>query len=119
MHEHRPFALVVDDEPLIAMNAVDMLESLGFEAVETFDAAHALDALRQRDVDLLFTDIDMPGTMNGIALADFAKRQWPNIRIVIASGRMVPDAGQIPSTARFLTKPYNERQIALALKGMF
>jgi two-component system, response regulator PdtaR len=101
------------------MNAVDMLEDLGYRAVETFSAEDALSVLREHDdIALVFTDIDMPGTMNGLGLAALVDETWPDIRILIASGRAIPSAGEIPSKARFLTKPYASHHLALALKGM-
>ena len=115
----RPLALVVDDEPLIAMNAVDMLEDLGYRALEASNADSALAVLRENnDIALVFTDIDMPGSMNGLSLAALIDRTWPEIRILIASGRAIPAAGEIPAKARFLIKPYAGHHLALALKGM-
>jgi two-component system, response regulator PdtaR len=115
----RPKALVVEDEPLIAMNAVDMLEDLGYQALETFSADDALAVLRaNNEIALVFTDIDMPGSMNGLGLAALVDQTWPDIRILIASGRAIPAAGEIPPKARFLTKPYASHHLALALKGM-
>ncbi len=101
------------------MNAADMLEDLGYRALEALNADSALSVLREnKEVALVFTDIDMPGSMNGLSLAALIDKTWPEIRILIASGRSIPSAGEIPSKARFLTKPYAGHHLALALKGM-
>ncbi|MCJ2086257.1 response regulator [Methylobacterium sp. E-005] len=104
-----PFALVVDDEPLILMEAVSILEEAGFQMLE---AAHAVQALRvlgqhHARVKLLFSDVDMPGDMDGFALAREVARCWPLIAIVLASGRAKPGPGDLPEGATFISKPFS------------
>ncbi|WP_224004651.1 response regulator [Aureimonas sp. SA4125] len=99
--------LVVDDEPLVRMNAVDMFEDLGFEVVEAADGAAALVILEARpDVSLLFTDCRMPG-ISGPELAKIASQRWPDLRIVLVSGYVNLDQVEWP----LVGKPYDTETI--------
>lgn len=99
--------LIVEDEPLLRMDAVDFIEEAGFEAVEAANADEAIAVLTSRaDVDIMFIDIEMPGSMDGIKLARAVRSMWPPIAIVVASGRVVPAAGQLPGGVPYLKKPY-------------
>src|SRR5579872_1715818 len=96
-HSPAPVVLVVEDEALIRLLAVDLLEEEGFSVLEATDAANALQLLEKReDVSVLFTDIQMPGAMNGLDLAARVHERWPNIRLLLTSG-MAPSRGEIPS----------------------
>jgi CheY-like chemotaxis protein len=99
--------LVVEDEPLIRMNAADLFEDEGFEVVEAATARAALAILEKRngEVDALFTDVDMPGDMNGLELAGIVHGRWPHIAIVVTSG-VVRVSGSLPGNGVFLEKPY-------------
>lgn len=99
--------LVVEDEPLIRMTAVDMLEDAGFAVQEASNAHEAIERLR-RDPDLhvLFTDVTMPGSMDGLALAHHAARDYPRIGVVIVSSHPAPAPHLMPEGALFLAKPY-------------
>jgi len=115
----RPIALVVDDEPLIEMEAVDVFHDLGYEAIGTRNADQAMLILRARDdVALVFTDIEMPGTMNGLVLAAIIEATWPGIQVLVTSGRTTPPDEMLLGRARFLPKPYDARQIERALALM-
>jgi CheY-like chemotaxis protein len=97
--------LVVDDDPLVRFVAVQVLAEAGFETIEAGDAAQALDALRSSDrIDVLFTDVRMPGPMNGFELALVARRKWPKLRVIITSAYF--DKSDIPSGTDFLHKPW-------------
>ena len=99
--------LVVEDDFLISMWADDALRDAGYSTVVAKDARAALDFLEAEDeIDLLFTDIDMPGAMDGLQLASDVKDRWPLIPIIIASGKHRPSPGDMPSQAVFLPKPY-------------
>jgi CheY-like chemotaxis protein len=114
-------ALVAEDEVLVRMVAADMLEDAGFRVIEVGDAQAALDYLvDSSDVTLLFTDIDMPGRMDGIGLAQEVARCWPHIAIMVCSGRVKPPAGALPTRAHFISKPYSNAlvQQVLAEKGL-
>ncbi len=103
--------LVVDDEPLIRMNAVDMLFDAGFDVVEAADAAEALNAIADHpDVGLLFTDVNMPGQMDGLELAYRVHQLHPQIRLILTSGKVWLDPEELPDHGQFLGKPYHEQQ---------
>ena len=103
---HHHLVLIVDDEPLVRFFACEALEGAGFHVIEAASADHALKLLRSRnDVGVLFTDVNMPGRLDGMALARLVHKGWPNISIVVTSGR--PLTGRIPDDGAFLPKPYN------------
>ena len=104
-----PFALAVDDDPIILMDVSTILEEAGFRCHEADDGDATLRLLgRQADgVTLLFSDVEMPGDTDGFALARHVAREWPWIEIVIASGRIVPKAGDMPDKATFISKPFS------------
>jgi DNA-binding NtrC family response regulator len=108
-----PYALVVDDDPLILMHACDILEEAGFRFYEASsgDEAKVLLAQYADAVTLLFSDVEMPGETNGFALAHHVADQWPWIEIVIASGRITPAEGDMPEKATFLSKPFNNEMV--------
>lgn len=109
--------LIVDDEPLLRMDAVEFLEDAGFVTVEANGADQALEIMRSRsDIAALFTDIEMPGSMNGVELAFAVRAGWPPVMIVVASGRVTPQTRDLPVKARFLKKPYWPKDVILALR---
>lgn len=103
-----PTVLVVEDEPLVRMTAADELEEAGFHVLEAANADVALKVLEARadEVQVLFTDVDMPGSMDGLALAEQVNRRWPHIRLLISSGYACPQLGEIPDQGHFVPKPY-------------
>ncbi|WP_410218489.1 response regulator [Paracoccus sp. (in: a-proteobacteria)] len=114
-----PAILVVEDEVLIRMEAVDMLEDAGFRTYEAKSADAAMVILQTRpDIGLLFTDVDMPGSMNGLSLAAHVREQWPSIKIVIASGVIDLSQEDLPKGACFFPKPYPSSDIVERLKAM-
>jgi CheY-like chemotaxis protein len=103
----RPVVLIVEDETLIRMNAIEMIEADGFDVIEATGADDAILILEQRsDIRLIFTDIDMPGSMDGLKLAHFVKGRWPPIKIVATSGHAIIAESDLPEGSRFLAKPY-------------
>lgn len=99
--------LVVDDEAIVRMNAAEHLELEGYEVLEAENAAAALAALAVRpDVGVLFTDVHMPGELDGMELAREVHARWPDILILVTSGRLRPSNDDIPDDGRFLPKPY-------------
>lgn len=113
--KHRPI-LVVEDDGLIRMDLADVLSDSGFDVVEAANADQALALLEAGiPVKAMLTDIDMPGSMNGIKLANLTASRWPECRIIVISGRFSPDQGSLPQGARFLSKPISERQLSVAL----
>jgi DNA-binding NtrC family response regulator len=105
----RPVILLVEDDLLIRMSVADMLKSAGFDVVEATDAQAAQDILHRRgDIQVLFTDIQMPGPMNGLDLAYLVQDRWPHVFVIVSSGHLRPGGGDLPDRAVFLTKPYGE-----------
>ena len=117
-HMPVPFTvLIVEDESLVRMMAVDMLEDAGFQVIEapTGDAAWII--LQSRDdIDVLFTDIEMPGSLNGFGLANRVAEHWPHIRLVITSGRCRLTDEDVPDHGRFVPKPYFAAQVLTAFE---
>lgn len=109
--------LIVEDEPLLRMDAVDFMEEAGFDTLEACGADEAMRIMNSRDdIDAVFTDIEMPGSMNGIALAHAVREGWPPVGIVVASGRVCPENGDLPANVSFLKKPYRPRDVLSALR---
>ena len=105
----QPTALVVDDDALMRMDIADMLEQAGFLTLEAQDGDAALAVLERHEAEvaLLFSDVEMPGSCDGFALARAVSVRWPAISVVIASGRLVPQAGELPDGVRFIPKPFS------------
>ena len=109
----KPVVLVVEDEVLIRMNTVEIIKDAGFDVLEAANADEAIVLLEARlDIQVVFTDIDMPGSMNGIKLAQAVRGRWPPIKIIATSGHFKLKAGDLPDDGRFLPKPYTSRQVA-------
>jgi DNA-binding NtrC family response regulator len=108
-----PYALVVDDDALILMDASEILKDAGFRVYEAEDSDQAKALLNDKGahVTLLFSDVEMPGQTNGFALAHHVAERWPEIEIVIASGRIKPAPGDMPEKATFIGKPFNAAMI--------
>jgi CheY-like chemotaxis protein len=112
----RPVVLIVEDETLVRLNAVEMIETDGFEVIEATSADDAILILEQRnDIRLIFTDIDMPGSMDGLKLAHFVKGRWPPIKIIATSGHAKITESELPEGSRFLAKPYAAATITRAI----
>lgn len=104
--------LVVEDESLIRMAIADSLEENGFTVVEASDAKQALERLEQHpDITIVFTDVNMPGSMDGIRLAKAVRDRWPPVRIYVTSGHRRVDDSELPNEAVFIPKPYNSDTI--------
>ncbi len=111
--------LVVEDEMVLRMRAVDMVEDAGFTPVEAVDADEAFAILESRsDIALLFTDIQMPGSMDGLKLAHAVRERWPPIKIILVSGQLKPASIDIPANSRFFGKPLEAREMIGELQNM-
>lgn len=98
--------LVVEDDPLQRLAMLDLVEDAGFEAIEARDADQAVEILEGRaDIRVVFTDIDMPGSMDGLKLAAAVRKRWPPIEIIVTSGGRRPALDDLPVRATFLPKP--------------
>ena len=115
----RPVVLLVEDEWLLRMDAVEMIRSAGFDVVEAENADDAIEILEvRRDITLVFTDIQMPGSMDGLKLARAVRGRWPPIKIVATSGLVDVGEKDLPEGGRFLAKPYRPEQLADVLREL-
>jgi CheY-like chemotaxis protein len=116
---NRIVVLVVEDEPLVRALAVDVLEEAGFEVIEASNADYALIVLERRsDIRVIFTDVEMPGRLNGFELARIVQDHHHRVRIIVGSGRVCPRAGDIAPHTVFLPKPYAADALVRAVRGM-
>ncbi|PZQ62885.1 MAG: hypothetical protein DI544_01445 [Sphingomonas taxi] len=108
--------LIVEDELFVRMIGADALEEAGYAVLEAGSADEALQVLEKADhVEVLFTDIRMPGSMDGLRLAEVVHERWPNIRILVTSGDVRPSPDDIPDDGRFLAKPYRFQSLSREL----
>jgi two-component system, response regulator PdtaR len=115
----RPTVLVVEDECLVRLDAVQTLREAGFAVMEAADAEEALAVVaRGEDVDLLFTDINMPGPIDGLELARRVSRIRPRVHLLLTSGKVRPGRGQIPGGGVFIPKPYSSAAVARTVSAM-
>jgi len=111
--------LVVEDEPLVRMSIALHLENAGYIVFEAGNADDAVDILvANTAITIMFTDIDMPGGMNGLKLAAAVRDRWPPIKIIVTSGHHVPNLDQLPAEVRFIPKPYNPDRIVSTFQQM-
>ena len=104
--------LIVEDDELIRMHAADMVRDLGFETIEAANADDAISLLESRsDIMTVFTDIQMPGSMDGLHLVAVVRDRWPPVALLVTSGRSAPAATALPHGARFVSKPYLAHQL--------
>ena len=112
-----PAILIVEDEPLLRIGAVKIIEYAGFEVIEAASADEAIRILECRsDIRLVFTDIHMPGSMDGLTLAHAVRNRWPPIKIIVTSGRELIAQHALPEGGRFFAKPYDPIQITTTLR---
>jgi two-component sensor histidine kinase/CheY-like chemotaxis protein len=114
-----PKVLIVEDEMMLRMRAVDIVEDAGFCPVEAVSADEALSILESRsDISLLFTDIQMPGSMDGLKLAHAVHDRWPAIKIILVSGQVNPSEAEKPTDSRFFGKPLSVEKMITELQAM-
>jgi CheY-like chemotaxis protein len=115
----KPVVLVVEDEPILRRLSVAVVEVADLEAVEADNADEAIQILESRaDIRVVFTDIRMPGSMDGIILARTIRRRWPHVRLILTSGEDELGTRLIPDRARFFIKPYSTNQVIESLRQM-
>src|SRR6202790_5179429 len=111
--------LVVEDEMLLRMRAIDMVEDAGYTSVEAVDADEAVAILESRsDIALLFTDIQMPGSMDGLKLAHAVRERWPPIKIILVSGQLRLANADIPADSRFFGKPLEAEEMIAEMRNL-
>lgn len=114
-----PVVLVVEDEMLLRMRAVDMVEDAGYTPVEAADADEAVAILESRsDIALMLTDVQMPGSMDGLKLAHAVHERWPPIKIILVSGQLRLENSDIPVDSRFFGKPLAAKEMIAELQSM-
>ena len=107
-----PVILVVDDEVFLRLNATAFLEDAGFQTVEAANAAEAFNIMEIRsDIRILFTDVQMPGSIDGIELAQKVHDHWPNVLLLMTSGKSWPLERPVPDHGHFLPKPYSDEAV--------
>jgi CheY-like chemotaxis protein len=114
-----PVILIVEDDPLLRVLAVEVVEEAGFVALEAADADEAVALLESRlDISLLFTDVDMPGSMDGLKLAHAVRDRWPPIKILLVSEHTRPQPSELPSNSCFVGKPYRAAAMVEQLRSI-
>lgn len=114
----RKVVLIVEDEPILRFHAADIVASAEFEVIETANADEAIAILNKRsDISIVLTDIDMPGSMDGLRLAAAVRDRWPPIEIIVMSGFVKPKPDALPRRGVFLPKPYQPEQLLSALRS--
>jgi CheY-like chemotaxis protein len=115
----RPVVLIVEAEFVVRIGTRAALETAGFDVLEAGDADEAIAILAARDdIRLIFTDIHMPGSMDGLKLAHFVRDRWPPVKIVATSGRVRVADSDLPVGGRFLPKPYSAAEVTATLREL-
>ena len=112
-----PVVLVVENDVLLRLVTASNLRDAGFEVIEAANAAEALRVLDRIPVDVLFSDIDMPGNLDGLALAQWVHRSQADTRIVLTSGA-ARTLGDVKEYTSFLPKPYAEKDVERLLRSV-
>ena len=119
VESERPVVLVVEDEFLLRIDAADMIAASGFEVIVAANADEAIEILEaRRDITVVFTDIQMPGSMDGLKLARAVRGRWPLIKIVATSGHVGVRETDLPEGGRFLPKPYSSTEVTGMLREL-
>ncbi len=114
----RPVVLIVEDHPLVQITAAALIEDAGMDTVVAADADEALGVLTARDdIHAVFTDVEMPGSMNGVALAHRVREHWPAIQVIVTSGGKLPADTILPGDVSFLQKPYEFANVVDELRS--
>lgn len=111
--------LVVEDEPLLRLDVVDFLRDSGLRVHEAANADHAIGLMEEGlTVHLLFTDIDMPGSLDGLQLAQVVAKRWPPTRIIVTSGFRKVEITDIPDGSVFFSKPYRHQDVIASMREL-
>jgi CheY-like chemotaxis protein len=111
--------LVVEDEAFLLFAIADELRDAGYQVLEASNADEAITLLETRpDISILFTDIDMPGSMDGLRLSAAVRDRWPPVKIIITSGKRQPAQDTMPSGGIFLPKPYAPEKVAATIQHL-
>ena len=119
MEQMSAVVLIVEDEYLLLMDAAEIIEQAGFEVVQAANADEAIAILKARpDIHVVFTDIQMPGSMDGLKLARFVRDRWPPIKIIATSGRVPVKDDDLPAGSVFLAKPYRGGDVVAVIRAL-
>ena len=119
MTRSSPVILIVEDEFLLRMDSAEVIENAGFEVIQASNADEAIAVLTARpDIHVVFTDVQMPGSMDGLKLARFVRDRWPPIKIVATSGLVRVEDDDLPAGSVFLRKPYHVAEVVAALREL-
>jgi DNA-binding NtrC family response regulator len=111
--------LVVEDEALIRLDAMLSLEAGGFDVIGACNADQAMLLLERRDdIAVVFTDVNMPGTMDGLKLANIVRDRWPSVCVIVTSGKVRPSSQDLPECGCFISKPYQVEHVASVMQDM-
>lgn len=113
-----PVILVVEDEPLLCLDISNALRDEGHDVIATTNADDAIKVLQSRtDIRTVFTDINMPGSMDGLKLAAAVRERWPPVNIIVTSGMRAPRPDEMPAKALFIAKPYRTGDVVEAMRS--
>jgi two-component system, response regulator PdtaR len=111
--------LVVEDEFLIRADVVEHLKHAGFDVYEASNAGQAIAQMEAHtDIRAVFTDINMPGSMDGLKLAHYVRERWPPVKLILTSGHLKPRPADMPLESTFIAKPYQLENVAGSLRAM-
>jgi len=103
----------------VRMHGMDILEDAGFEVLEAGNADEAMTILgKHDDVRLLFSDVDMPGSMNGLKLAQLVHERWPTIRLLLTSGHHQLLEATLPDSGKFVSKPWTQEVLIKKIRDV-
>lgn len=120
MSHERPISLlIVDDEALIRFDMADQLADQGFRVFEASNADEAIAILAaEPSIRLLFTDVDMPGSMDGLKLSAAVRDRWPPVKIVVTSGKRLVEITDMPDGGVFFAKPYDHAEVVASFRAL-
>lgn len=115
----KPVVLVVEDDALLRMDAVETVKEAGFEVIEVANADAAIAQLKARDdIAVVFTDIELPGSMDGLMLAAAIRDYWPPVKVIATSGHFGSDESRLPTGEPLLVKPYSSHVLKTAISEL-
>jgi CheY-like chemotaxis protein len=110
--------LVVEDDALLSLDTSEALEDEGYDVIAAANADDAIKVLETRnDIRTIFTDIDMPGCMDGLKLAAAVRDRWPPVNIIVTTGMRAPHRDELPSNSILIAKPYRSAEILEAVRS--
>jgi CheY-like chemotaxis protein len=111
-----PTVLIVEDEPIVRMYEAEIAEGAGFITLQASNADDALEKLsRPEAVQILLTDVNMPGGVDGLTLASMVRERWPQIKVVVVSAYVDSAKPEFPSGIAYLHKPFTHEELIDAL----